>query len=64
MRYCIGNSDQILLDHLKTQMPAIIGDKLRKITKTSKFEDSTVVEFSNNLLLSKNYTSLVTMVSV
>lgn len=40
MRYCIGHSDQILLDHLKTQMPAIIGDKLRKITKTSKFEDS------------------------
>lgn len=40
MRYCIGNSDQILLEHLKTQMPAIIGDKLRKITKTSKFEDS------------------------
>lgn len=40
MRYCIGHSDQILLDHLKTQMPAIMGDKLRKITKTSKFEDS------------------------
>lgn len=40
MRYCIGNNDQLLLDHLKTQMPAIMGDKLRKITKTSKFEDS------------------------
>lgn len=40
MRYCISDQDRTHIDHLKLHMPTIIGDELKKVIKTSKFEDT------------------------
>lgn len=40
MKYSINHNERIYLESLKTQMPFIIGDVLKNITKTSRFEES------------------------
>lgn len=54
MRYSISHSEHTYLEHLKSHMPAMMGIELKRITKTSKFEETYASRaFKNPVLIKK-----------
>lgn len=61
MRYTISHSEHTYLECLKSHMPAMMGIELKRITKTSKFEETYASRaFKNPVLIKKlhNYSEL------